>query len=191
MNTEVTKLFSREEIQSLNKKLSGLVFNSATKGKCKYTRFELYPVNNKSTIVNPLISVFDIFVSEETFNKAINHFINESQTKRDYTLFEYNNMKLIKKMDGKTDCECYLDEEIMKSDQNLPILINRQKRDVADFSCRDDLSTSEITETIIKVCELAPIFISFIFDKQLQKYYYKLWFDIADDIDDVIDNFTI
>ena len=191
MNTEITKLFSREDIQFLNKKLSGLVFNSATKGKCKYTRFELYPLNNKSTIVNPLVSVFDVFVPEGTFNDALNLFISESQTKKEYTLFEYNNMKLIKKMDGKSECECDIEEEILKTDRNLPILINRQKRDVADFSCRDDLDVREISETIIKLCEKAPIFLSFIFDKQLQKYYYKLWFDIADDIDDVLDNFRI
>ena len=115
MNTEITKLFSREDIQFLNKKLSGLVFNSATKGKCKYTRFELYPLNNKSTIVNPLVSVFDVFVPEGTFNDALNLFISESQTKKEYTLFEYNNMKLIKKRDGTSDCECDIEEEILNN----------------------------------------------------------------------------
>ena len=59
-------------------------------------------IQHKST-VNPLVSVFDVFVPEGTFNDALNLFISESQTKKEYTLFEYNNMKLIKKI-GASDC---------------------------------------------------------------------------------------
>lgn len=191
MNTQLSNIFAEKEINALKKKLSSIVFNSATKGKCKYTRFELFPLNKKNSLVSPLISVYDIFIDENTYHKYLNLFLNENQTENKLTIFEYNNMKLIKTNDNKSRCECHVEEEILKLDNYLPVLINIQKKDIADFSCKEDLNIRNLSEIVIKISSKAPIYLSFIHDEQIEKYYLKLWFDIVDNIDDILDNLFI
>ena len=186
MDPVVFTIFKKEEVLKINEKLKKMLLNSATQGRSNYTLFEMYKFKPEEGVVYDLFSVFKIFIPEETYQNLMSKFIHLNSKTINQTIFEYKNMKLIKQ-DGRFLCEKYLDEDHIIGDGHLNKLTHKKMEDPSMFSCRDDIKSREIIETRFKVAENAPIFFSFIHDKLLDKFYYRLWFDIADDIDDILD----
>jgi hypothetical protein len=188
MDPAVFTIFKNEEVLKINEKLKKMLLNTGTHGKSSFTLFEMFKFKQEEGVVHNLFSVFNIYVSEDIFLNAMSKFIHLNNKTVNHTIFEYKNMKLIKN-DGKFICERYLDEDHIISNDHLNKLTDKKMEDPSQFSCRDDIKSREIIETRFKVAENAPIYLSFIHDKLIDRFYYKLWFNIADDIDDVLDAF--
>ena len=191
MDPNVFTLFSKEQIQKIGKKLTTLLLNHGTRVKSNFTRFIMLPCNTTSSVTHHLINVYDIFISENEWNTKMSKFIHLNQKKIVSTKFEYKNMKLIRFANdtGKSICEKHVSHEQILGKDCLNLLLEVQKVDVSQFSCRDDICQGEVLEYRISVAEKAPIYLSFIHDKSVNKFYYKLWFEIKEDIDDVLDSF--
>ena len=191
MDTNVFTLFSKEQIQYIGKKLTNKLLNHGTRVKSNFTQFIMLPCDVKSSVTNHLIDVYNIFASEDKWNEYMNKFIHLNQKKIVSTNFEYKNMKLIRFNDdtGKSICEKHVSHEQILGDNYLNLLLEINNVDVSQFSCRDDIRHGEVIEHRISVAEKAPIYLSFIHDKSINKFYYKLWFEIKEDIDDVLDSF--
>jgi hypothetical protein len=189
MDPVVYTLFKKEEIVKIQDKLKKMLLNTGTHGKSQYTLFEMFAFKSELGVVHDLFSVFNIFVSEDIFLNAMSNFIHLNNKTVNQTVFEYKNMKLIKNED-KCTCERYLDEERIIGDGILNVLTQIKLEDSSKFSCRDDIKQRGLVETRFKVAEKAPVYLSFIHDTLIDRFYYKLWFDIADDIDDVLECFN-
>ena len=189
MDQNVFKLF-KEQIQKIGKKLTTRLLNHGTRVKSNFTRFIMLPCDINSSVTNHLIDVYDIFVDEDKWNTYLNKFIHLEQKKLVSTNFEYKNMKLIRFNDntGKSICEKHVTHEQIL-DKDCLNLLEVHNVDVSQFSCRDDIRHGEVIEHRISVAEKAPIYLSFIHDKSINKFYYKLWFEIKEDIDDALDSF--
>ena len=191
MDPNVFTLFNRDQIQKIGKKLTTQLLNHGTRVKSKFTQFIMLPCDTNSSVNHYLIDVYNIFVSEDKWNEYMNKFIHLNQTKIVSTNFEYKNMKLIRFNDetGKSICEKHVSHEQILGKDCLNLLLEVNNVDVSQFSCRDDIRHGEVIEYRISVAEKAPIYLSFIHDKSINKFYYKLWFEIKEDIDDVLDSF--
>ncbi len=191
MDQNVFTLFKKDEIQKIGKKLNTLLLNNGTRVKSNFTRYIMLPCNINSSITHDLIDIYDIFAEEDKWNNAMSKFMHLSQKKIVSTDFEYKNMKLIRFADdtGKSICEKHVSHEQILGRDCLNLLLEVQNVDVSQFSCRDDIRQGEVIEYRISVAEKAPIYLSFIHDKSVNKFYYKLWFEIKEDIDDVLDSF--
>lgn len=192
MDQNVFNLFKRDEIQKIGKKLTTRLLNHGTRVKSNFTRYIMLPCNVNTSIVHEMIDVYDIFVDEDKWNTEMSKFIHLNQKKIVTTNFEYKNMKLIRFDDdtGKSICENHVTHEQILGKDCLNLLLEVHNVDVSQFSCRDDIRQGEVIEHRISVAEKAPIYLSFIHDKSVNKFYYKLWFEIKEDIDDVLDSFT-
>jgi len=188
MDSQIYNIFTSQELEKIKTKLSKLLLNSDTNVKSKYTRFELFNYDKNKVVDNELISVYDIFIDESNWNNLMSKFIHLEKKTSDYTLFKYKNMILNKLDDGKSSSEKLITYKKTIGPDSLYILSEVHNVDVSEFSCRDDLESREIFEHKILLSEKAPIYISFIHDKKINKFYYKLWFEIKEDIDDVLDS---
>jgi hypothetical protein len=188
MNPLLFSIFSKDEISSKSKKLKSMLLNSASKGKSKYTRFEMFKFNEKKSKFYDLIDLVDIFISEEIYNDLLTKFIGEKQTKFDFVQFQYNNMLLLNETNSaKQTCEKIVSTEHMKRENGfLSVLLEAQAIEVAHFSCREDINKKEFSEIRVQVCDRNPIYLSFIYDKSIEKYYIKFWFDINENIDVIL-----
>ena len=61
MDSNIYKLFKKDEIEKIGKKIKPMLLNSATKGKSNFTRFEMLTCKNDSDIRHEMISIYDIF----------------------------------------------------------------------------------------------------------------------------------
>ena len=188
MDPAVFAIFKKEEVLKINEKLKKMLLNTGTNVKSHYTLFELFKFKQEEGVIYDLFSVFNIFTTENEHQTLMSKFIHLKHKTINQTMFEYKNM-ILTKSDGKFTCERYLDEDHIISNDHLNKLTDKKMEDPSMFSCRDDIKSREIIETRFKVAENAPIYLSFIHDKLIDRFYFKLWFDIADDIDDVLDTF--
>lgn len=191
MDPKVFSLFNKEQIHKIGKKLTTQLLNHGTRVKSNFTQFIMLPCDVNSSVTHHLIDVYDIFISEDKWNEYISKFMHLNQKKIVSNNFEYKNMKLIRFNDdtGKSICEKHVSHEQILGKDCLNLLLEVHNVDVSQFSCRDDIRHGEVIEHRISVAEKAPIYLSFIHDKSINKFYYKLWFEIKEDIDDVLDSF--
>ena len=191
MNSNVFSLFDKTEIQKIGNKLYKTLLNNEKQGKSKFTQFAILPCNFNSSTNHDLIDIYNIFIDEEKWIELMSRFINLDKKIVNSTNFEYKNMKLIRFNDdsGKSVCEKHISHEQIIGNNYLHLLLEINEVDVSQFSCRDDIRQGDVTEHRFLVSDKAPIYLSFIHDKSVNKYYYKLWFHIKEDIDDVLDSF--
>ena len=188
MDPAVFTIFKKDEVLKINEKLKKMLLNTGTHGRSSFTLFEMFKFKQEAGVVYDLFSIFKIFIPDDSFQNIMSRFIHLNNKTINHIVFEYKNMKLIKN-NGKSTCERYLDEDHIISNGYLNKLTNKKMEDPSMFSCRDDIKTRELIETRFKVAENAPIYLSFIHDKLIDRFYFKLWFDIADNIDDILDSF--
>lgn len=188
MNPLLFSIFSKDEISSKAKKLKSMLLNTASKGKSKYTRFEMFQFNEDKSKFYDLIDLVDIFINEERYNDLLTKFIGEKQTKFDFVQFQYNNMILLNETNSaKQSCEKIISTEHMKREHGfLSVLLEVQAIEVAHFSCKENLNKTNFSEVRVQVSNKNPIYLSFIFDKTIGKYYIKFWFDINENIDVIL-----
>ena len=185
MDPVIYTLFDRNEIILIKNKLEKILLNSANQGKSNHTLFEMFKFKKEHGVVYNLFSVFDIFVQQDVFNKSQEPFLNLKQLVIETTSFYYNNMKLLTQNE-KQSCKKFIDEDYIISNEYLNLLSEVRDVDVSQFSCRDDLKKGKLTEIRVHLHEQLPIYVSFIHDHIIDKYFYKFWFPIQDDIDDIL-----
>lgn len=191
MDQNFYSIFSKEHLAIISKKLKPLLLNSAKKGKSNFTHFELFKYNPLTSKSYDVLDINDIFIDELKSYEIKNKFLNNKQQNYNYIEFQYKNVKLITQQDTTDYCEQLLsDMLIIQKDGILGFLSEISLISPAHFSCRNDMKRKEFSETRIYLSSTLPIYLSVIFDKSLEKYYIKFWFEINENIDEILSILT-
>ena len=194
IHSEFYNLFNRSSINSLAKRLEKTCLNTKTRGKSKYSLIELYHYDN--LVKSDNINVFNIYISKEKWLDALDMFIGEPQ-KIDTIQFNYNNYFYEKsEVYGRNDIETetykLLDQETIVIDSNKLLCVQTKKEiiDSAAFSSSSKLNKKQITQYKLKISDRAPIYLSLIYDLDIERYFIKCWFPINSDIDVVLEELS-
>jgi len=189
LDTRVNEIFNREALVSIGKKIEKIAIGSKTKAKTKFNICEVYGYTGKVESDN--IQVFNVFTNETKWRQLLNDWLIDCD-KIESISFNYANYFLEKIVDAKQRVYKVTDMEQSVLDENdlLYILSREEDIDASSFSCRDNYRKEAVTEWRAKASPKAPIYISFIHNETLNKYYVKLWFNIDAQVDVVIESLT-
>jgi len=189
LDTRVNEIFNRDALVSIGKKIEKIAIGSKTKAKTKFSICEVYGYTGKIDSDN--IQVFNVFTNETKWRQLLNDWLIDCD-KIESISFNYANYFLEKIVDAKQRVYKVTDMEPSVLDENdlLYILSREEDIDASSFSCRDNYRKEAVTEWRAKASPKAPIYISFIHNETLNKYYVKLWFKIDAQVDVVIESLT-
>ena len=189
LDNRLNEIFNRETLVTIGNKIEKIAIGSKTKAKTRYNTCEIYNYSGKVDSDN--IQVFNIFSNETRWRQLLNDWLI-SCDKIESISFNYANYFLEKIVDAKQRVYKVTDMEksILEETNLLYILSREEDIDASSFSCRDNYHKEVVTEWRAKASPKAPIYISFIHNETLNKYYVKLWFKIDAQVDVVIESLT-
>ena len=186
LDSRINKIFNRDTLRSLGKKIEKIAIGSKTKAKTKFNICEIYTYSGKVDSDN--IQLFNIFSNENQWRELLNEWLIDCH-KIESISFNYANYFLKKNVDAKQSFYKITDMEthIIDDSNTIYMLTREEDIDASSFSCRDNYRKEVTTEWRARACSKSPIYISFIHNETLNKYYIKLWFNLDAQVDVVIE----
>ena len=184
-------LFDKSGINAMAIRLTKTCLNSKTRGKSKFTNIELFHFTN--IVKSDNIQVFNIYSSKEDWLKALDMFIGEPQEietiQFNYNNYFYEKNESIGREGLETETYKLVDQETTVIDEGQLLCIQTKKEtiDASAFSCSNNLNKKNLKQYRIKISDRAPIYLSLIYDINMNRYFIKCWFPIDSDIDVVLE----
>lgn len=190
LDKRVAKLFDLNTLATIGTRIERVAIGSKTKAKTTLNRCEIFSYSSKVESDN--VHLYDVYLTEDSWRERLNDWLIDCE-ELEINSFNYANYFLEKGTDheGTTTQRVFkVSEEehhCIDDSRTLYLLSRNEDIDASSFSCRDNYRKERLTEWRAKASPKAPIYISFIHNETLNKYYIKLWFKIDAQADVVIE----